>query len=124
MRIRTLLPIAAVVGSCSVSAQVVWVDNFNGPAGRLPDPARWVHDVGGGGWGNRELQVYAADPANASLDGKGHLAIRAIRDQDGHLTSARLKTLGKFQIQYGRIEARIQMPFGQGLWAAVWMLGV
>ena len=58
-----------------------------------------------------------------SLDGDGHLVIRAVREPDGRYTSARLKSQGLFQVQYGRIEARMKLPFGQGIWPAFWMLG-
>jgi beta-glucanase (GH16 family) len=58
-----------------------------------------------------------------SLDGEGHLVIRAILEPGGRYTSARLKTQGVFQVQYGRIEARMKLPFGQGIWPAFWMLG-
>ncbi len=38
-------------------------------------------------------------------------------------TSARMQTKGRFSQQYGRLEARIKIPFGQGIWPAFWMLG-
>jgi beta-glucanase (GH16 family) len=87
-------------------------------------------DVGGHGWGNRELQYYTARRANAGLDGHGHLAIVARRERfrgsDGvtrTYTSAHLRTLGRFSTMYGRIEARIKMPSGKGLHAAFWSMG-
>jgi beta-glucanase (GH16 family) len=102
---------------------LVWSDEFDFPEGAPPDPSKWAHDVGGGGWGNRELQSYTTDLRNASHDGKGHLVLRAVRQPDGTYTSARLKTLGRFEWQYGKVEARIKLPFGQGIWPAFWMLG-
>jgi beta-glucanase (GH16 family) len=107
-----------------------WADEFDGPAGALVDATRWDFDLGGHGWGNQELQYYTARSANASLNGEGQLAIRALREDyqgpDGvtrGFTSARLKSQGRFEQAYGRFEARLKLPFGQGLWPAFWMLG-
>lgn len=102
----------------------MWSDEFNAPAGTSPDPAKWTYDLGAGGWGNRELETYTDRSANMFEDGAGHLVIRALKTAAGDYTSARIKTLGKFSIQYGKIEARIKMPHGQGIWPAFWMLGV
>jgi beta-glucanase (GH16 family) len=102
---------------------VVWSDEFNGAAGTAPDATKWTYDLGGGGWGNQELEVYTDRRDNSFQDGEGHLVIRAIKDASGGYTSARIKTQGKFAIRYGKIEARIKIPFGQGLWPAFWMLG-
>jgi beta-glucanase (GH16 family) len=112
----------------------VWSDEFDGPRGAVPDPATWTYDVGNNaGWGNKELEVYCAalsamppcDPAspNAFHDGDGNLVIRAIRTPAGQWTSARLKTQGLREVQYGRVEARMKLPVGTGLWSAFWMLG-
>jgi beta-glucanase (GH16 family) len=102
---------------------LVWSDEFDGPANSAPDPAKWAYDLGGGGWGNRELEVYTSTRENVFQDGVGHLVIRAIKTASGGYTSARLKTQGKFNIEYGKIEARIKIPHGQGVWPAFWMLG-
>jgi beta-glucanase (GH16 family) len=101
----------------------MWVQDFAGPAGLPPDPQVWTHEVGGGGWGDRQRQVYTDDPCNAALDGAGHLAITARREPDGTVTSARLTTRNRFEATYGRIEARIKVPGGRGTWSAFWMLG-
>jgi beta-glucanase (GH16 family) len=108
---------------------LTWSDEFNAPNGSTPDPAKWVYDVGGNGWGNKELEYYTKREQNAFLE-DGHLVIRAIKEKypgaDGasrEYTSARLKTQGKFSQAYGRFEARIQIPHGQGLWPAFWLLG-
>jgi beta-glucanase (GH16 family) len=108
----------------------LWEEQFEGPAGAPPNPARWNFDTGGGGWGNDELQTYTARPQNAALDGEGHLVITARRESftgtDGinrEYTSARLQTLGKFEFTYGLLEARIKVPQGQGLAPAFWTLG-
>jgi beta-glucanase (GH16 family) len=87
--------------------------------------------TGGDGWGNSELEYYSADSSNAYLDGHGHLAITALPAASSRgcwygackYTSARLTTLGKFSFTYGRVEARIKIPSGRGLWPAFWMLG-
>jgi beta-glucanase (GH16 family) len=109
---------------------LIWSDEFNGPAGASPDPANWSFDTGGGGWSSDELQSYTSRPQNASLDGEGHLVITARAENytgpegiTSKYTSARLQTLNTFQFQYGLAEARIQVPSGQGLLPAFWMLG-
>ncbi|MDP9394060.1 MAG: ricin-type beta-trefoil lectin domain protein [Actinomycetota bacterium] len=108
----------------------VWIEDFNGAAGTSPDPAKWNFDLGGGGWGNAELQNYTNRPSNVSHDGAGNLVITARQENFGSCwygacthTSGRILTQGKFTQQYGRIEARLRVPAGQGLWPAFWMLG-
>jgi beta-glucanase (GH16 family) len=110
--------------------KLIWADEFDGPAWSSPDPSKWGFDTGGGGWGNEELESYTGRPANAALDGGGHLAIIARAERytgsDGitrKYTSARLQTLHTFQFQYGVMEARIRVPAGQGLVAQFWALG-
>lgn len=102
--------------------KLVWSDEFNGPAGAAPDPAKWTYDLGGGGWGNDELETYTKTSQNVAQDGAGHLVIRALRTESGY-TSARLKTQGKFVVTYGRVAVRMKIPQGQGMWPAFWMLG-
>lgn len=106
---------------------VVWEDEFDGEAREGLDPTRWVHDIGRGdnGWGNSELQYYTDRPQNASQTGDGFLAITANREEfsGADYTSARIKTQGVFSTTYGRVEARIKLPTGAGLWPAFWMLG-
>jgi beta-glucanase (GH16 family) len=99
-----------------------FADEFGGPAGVPPDPARWRYDLGGGGWGNRELQTYTSSPANACQDGRGHLAITAVRD-GGSYTSARLTTEGRFSQVGGSWQARIKLDSQPGRWPAFWLLG-
>jgi len=113
--------------------RLVFSDEFSGPEGRPPDPRRWQHDVGGGGWGNDELQRYTASPRNARTDGMGRLRLDALREpvsrsgegesRTGY-TSARISTKGRFTTQYARVEARIRIPAGQGIWPAFWLSGV
>jgi beta-glucanase (GH16 family) len=104
---------------------LVWNDAFDGPAGAPPDPSVWVPDVGGDGWGNEQLEYNTDRTENAALDGSGHLAIVARREDFGGnaYTSARLTTRGTQAFGPGRVEADLQMPAGQGLWPAFWMLG-
>lgn len=112
---------------------LVWHDEFDGPAGSPPDPTFWNFDIGGHGWGNREWQFYTDRPENAALDGRGHLVITArpadpaadLRCWYGpcRYTSARLHTKAKVEFTEGRVEARLRLPHGQGLWPAFWMLG-
>jgi beta-glucanase (GH16 family) len=108
---------------------LVWSDEFNGPNGSPPDRTKWTYDVGGRGWGNNELETYTNRTQNARLQ-DGTLLVQALKETfagpDGiarHYTSARVKTQGLFRQTYGRFEARIKIPYGQGLWPAFWMLG-
>lgn len=100
----------------------VWSDEFDEPAGSPPSPARWRHELGGGGWGDDQQQHYTDRTANASVTAEGHLALTARREPDGTITSARLTSRG-LATPYGRVEARIRVPAGRGLWPAFWMLG-
>ena len=105
------------------AATLVWSDEFDGAAGSAPNAANWNHETGASGWGNNELQNYTTSRDNSALDGNGNLVITARQEADGGYTSARMTTKDKVQPQYGRIEARIQIPRGQGIWPAFWMLG-
>lgn len=107
----------------SAGQAIVWSQEFDGGAGSAPDPSVWNLETGGGGWGNGELQNYTNSRSNSALDGNGNLVITAKREGDGSYTSARLTTQNKYTAQYGRVEARIQIPRGQGIWPAFWMLG-
>ena len=126
------LALCAFVGpshtALAVTPTLVWSDEFNGAVGSGPDPTKWTYDLGGGGWGNNELETYT-DSRNNSLivadplatDGFA-LAIRA-QNSNGSYTSARIKTQGLFAWQYGRMEARARIPSGAGYWPAFWTLG-
>ncbi len=108
--------------------QLSWSDEFDGAAGELPDASKWAFDIGTGtnGWGNSELQYYTNRPENVSQDGNGNLVITAIKESfsSSQYTSARIKTKDLFAQKYGRFEARLQTPYGQGLWPAFWLLGI
>ena len=119
---------------------LVWSDEFDGPENQSPNFFVWKPELGDGklnnleGWGNAELEHYTGNPENAALDGNGNLVITAKKvDPDTsplqcwygpcEYTSARLITKDRVEFQYGRIEARIKLPVGNGLWPAFWMLG-
>lgn len=104
----------------------VWRDDFDGPAGAPPDPQLWTAETGGGGWGNDERQVYTADSSNVALSGTGNLLLTARRETTAtgaSYTSARITTRGKSSFTYGRLTARVNVPEGQGVWPALWLLG-
>ncbi|MEC3916705.1 glycoside hydrolase family 16 protein [Nocardia sp. CDC160] len=111
-----------------------WSDEFDGPAGGRPDPAKWVYDRGGEPqWGNEEWQYYTDRPENVSTDGQGHLVITARRERlpgmsgcafgPCDVTSGRITTLDRFDQAYGRFEARMKVPAGKGFWPAFWLMG-
>ena len=104
---------------------LVWSDEFDGSAGAAIDPDKWVHDVGGDGWGNEQLEYNTDRTDNVRQSGDGSLEIVALKeDYEGNAyTSGRITTEGLFDHTYGRFEARIKLPEGQGLWPAFWMLG-
>jgi beta-glucanase (GH16 family) len=118
-------PVDDIVPPPPASWQLTWQDEFDGPAGTGPDRTKWTYDVGGGGWGNKQLEFDTDRLANAHVDGAGHLLITALREVYGtnQYTSARLRTQGLFEQRYGRFEARLQLPRGRGLWPAFWTLG-
>ena len=89
------------------------------------DSSKWTFDIGGNGWGNNELEYYTSRTDNAALDGAGNLLITAKQETmaGNSYTSARIKTQGIKTFTYGRIEARMKISQGQGLWPAFWMLG-
>jgi beta-glucanase (GH16 family) len=129
-------------GTESTAWKLAWSDDFSGAAGTAPNPASWGYETGGSGWGNDEQEYYTDSTQNAALDGNGDLAITVQQNTDSSLlcsynsagtyfpsgttcgyTSARLVTANTFSQQYGRIEARIKIPAGDGVWPAFWALG-
>jgi len=115
----------------------VWSDEFSGPAGAGINTAYWRHDTGDGcaqgncGWGNNEKEYYSSSTENIALTGDGQLAIVARVAPAGltcyygpcRYTSAKITTRDKVSVSPGRVEARIKLSAGQGLWPAFWMLG-
>jgi beta-glucanase (GH16 family) len=138
-RISTLLGVFSVLvltpSACTEDAPLgldedreswtlVWEDQFDGSSGQLPSAANWRFDIGTG-WGNQQLEFDTDRAENASLDGNGNLAITARQEfyQGSSFTSARITTQDLFEPQGGLIEARMQLPSGQGVWPAFWLLG-
>jgi beta-glucanase (GH16 family) len=103
---------------------LLWGDEFTQADGSSPDSTKWTQDIGGGGWGNNELEYYTSRTNNVRVE-NGQLVIEARQESymGSSYTSARLKTQGKASWAYGRIEARIKVPSGQGIWPAFWTLG-
>ncbi len=96
----------------------VWSDEFS--TNGTPDATKWTYDLGGGGWGNAELETYTNAPANVNV-ANGYLNITAMK-QNGTYTSARIVSTGSGNLTYGRIEVRAKLPSGRGTWPAIWML--
>lgn len=121
-----LLVAVSSVAQSNTAWTLVWADEFSQADGSSPDSTKWAYDIGtgSGGWGNNELEYYTSRTNNVRIE-NGQLVIEA--KQESYLgssyTSARLKTQGKVSWRYGRIEARIKIPRGQGIWPAFWMLG-
>lgn len=115
----------------------VWSEEFDGPAGAPIDTTQWRHDTADGcasnncGWGNNEKEYYSTAPENISLNGQGQLMIVARTAPAGltcyygpcRYTSAKVTTRGKMEVAPGKVEARIKLALGQGLWPAFWLLG-
>ena len=148
-KLHLLLVLAFVLGGCAVSTpeptatplpptpvpsptpaawdregwNIVWHDEFDGPE---LNRANWNFDIGGSGWGNAEWQAYTDKPDNIRIE-NGMLVIEAREDPSlpagRPYSSARIKTQGLHSWKYGRIEARMKLPHGQGIWPAFWMLG-
>ncbi|MCP4142223.1 MAG: family 16 glycosylhydrolase [Chloroflexi bacterium] len=101
--------------------ELVWSDEFNGVTIKF---ANWTYDTGAGGWGNNELQNYTDREENARIE-DGMLVIEAREEEykASDYTSARIKTQELQSWTYGRVEARMKLPAGKGVWSAFWMLG-
>ncbi|MEV1005376.1 family 16 glycosylhydrolase [Nonomuraea sp. NPDC050202] len=130
--IALVAPLAGTAAAAPAPGPLVWSDEFDGAAGSAVDPSKWRFDIGGSGWGNNEQQYYTSSTRNAAMDGAGNLVITARRENPSNYqchygtcqyTSARLLTSATFTRAYGRFEARMKLPRGQGIWPAFWMLG-
>jgi beta-glucanase (GH16 family) len=112
---------------------LMWSDEFNQADGSAVDPSKWSYDTGGGqqGWGNNELEYYTSGTSNAVIQNEMLVITATTAGASNYwcwygpcqYTSARLNTAGKFAQQYGRVEGRIQIPEGNGVWPGFWMLG-
>ena len=111
---------------------LLWRDEFSGKKGSSVDADAWTAETGNsnGGWGNKEIEYYVPDAAK--LNGAGKLVITAAKapqgldcwmEADCPYTSARLNTSDKVELTTGRVEVRLKLPKGAGLWPAFWMLG-
>lgn len=123
-KLLSILFIAILLCGCSSDKyKLVWHDEFN--IDGHPDSAKWDFNIGGHGWGNAEKQFYTDEISNARvIDGKLIITAREETMYEKSYTSARLTTKstgGHFK--YGKILARIKLPYGQGIWPAFWMLG-
>ncbi len=102
----------------------IWSDEFDGFG--APDATKWGYDIGigGGGWGNNELEYYTNRSSNVSVS-DGTLKITAVKEtySGSSYTSARMLSQNKFSFKYGKIEVRAKLPVGVGTWPAIWMLG-
>jgi beta-glucanase (GH16 family) len=130
-------PTATVPGA-GINWIQVWSDEFDGASGARVNEANWNFETTDGcasgncGWGNNEKEYYTDSPSNIALNGQGQLMIVARTAVAAGLacyygpckyTSAKITTRGKVLADPGRVEARIRLPAGQGLWPAFWMLG-
>ncbi len=131
----SIMATLSLANPCAVNAapaaawQLVWSDEFDQPDGSTPNRSNWTYDIGGNGWGNSELESYTSRSQNARIEG-GNLVIEARKEtytgpdrKTRDYTSARLKTQGLKSWTHGRLEARIQIPRGQGIWPAFWAMG-
>lgn len=107
---------------------LAWSDEFNGAVGSSPNSANWGFNTGAGGWGNNELETYVTDTAHAEIisdsaatDGRV-LKITATKSGSNY-ESARILTQGKYDFEYGYVEARAKNPTGEGVWPAFWTMG-
>ena len=100
---------------------LIWSDEFDYTG--LPDAAKWGNEVGY--IRNNELQYYTNRDIDNQVVRNGNLELIALREnfQGYAYTSASINTRGKFSLTYGRMEARMKLPMGQGLWPAFWTLG-
>jgi beta-glucanase (GH16 family) len=117
----TILILFCCIRSEAQNWDLVWSDEFDDVS---INTANWTYDIGGGGWGNSELEYYTNRLDNATID-TGNLLIIAKKESysGSSYTSARIRTQGLQSFTYGKIEARMKLPVGQGLWHAFWMLG-
>jgi beta-glucanase (GH16 family) len=117
----TILILFCCIRSEAQNWDLVWSDEFDDVS---INTANWTYDIGGGGWGNSELEYYTNRPDNAIIDTGNLLIIAKKESYSGNsYTSARMKTQGLQSFTYGKIEARMKLPVEQGLWPAFWMLG-
>ncbi|NOW91058.1 beta-glucanase (GH16 family) [Clostridium beijerinckii] len=113
--------IPTVTAKADTGWNLAWSDEFNGTS---INTSNWKYETGGDGWGNNELEYYTNRSENARIE-NGNLVIEARKENYSGMnyTSARLKSQGLKNWTYGKVEARMKLPAGQGVWPAFWMLG-
>lgn len=113
-----IILIALTINLNAQCPRLVWSDEFDSTALNLN---KWSYQLGGNGWGNNELQNYTNQNAEVS-NGTLKIIAKAEAFQGNNYTSSRIRSLGKGDFKYGRMEARMKMPIGKGLWPAFWMM--
>lgn len=130
----TLVTLANPVAAKPPVKKLLWSQEFNEAAGTPPSSKFFDYDLGGGGWGNKELQWYTEDAVKTNGEGQLEISVTKIppvaEDElpyncfgDCQYFSGRIKTQDKIRFKYGRMEARLKLPAGTGVWPAFWMLG-
>jgi beta-glucanase (GH16 family) len=130
----TLVTLANPVAAKPPVRKLLWSQEFNEAAGTPPSSKFFDYDLGGGGWGNKELQWYTEDAVKTNGEGQLEISVTKIppvaEDElpyncfgDCQYFSGRIKTQDKIRFKYGRMEARLKLPAGTGVWPAFWMLG-
>ncbi len=120
IRLKVIFVLLLALNQVNIHAQcgqLIWNDEFDGTD---IDNSKWTHELGGGGWGNNELQTYTNSSANSRIE-NGRLIIEA-RNDGGNYTSARMYTRYLHSWQYGKFEMSAKLPSGTGVWPAFWML--
>ncbi len=122
LSLKKSIQVSVTVAAAPVG--LFWSEEFN--IDGAPDPLKWGYDLGtgSGGWGNNELEYYTSRPENAIVQG-GVLKIKVIKEpyNGSAYSSARLLSLNKFAMTYGKVEIKAKLPAGVGCWPAIWMLG-
>lgn len=127
LRCALVIIAAAALTASAFGRILIWSDEMDTDG--LPDPSKWLYDVGGGGWGNNEAQFYTEGRMENARIENGVMIIEArmepwpsSRNRQNEFTSARLVSRGSGDWLYGRIEVRAKLPAGRGTWPAIWML--
>lgn len=130
----SFIAFSSPVSAATPKKKLLWSQEFNEAAGTAPNPKFFDYDLGGGGWGNKELQWYTEDAVKTNGQGQLEISVSKIppvaEDElpyncfgDCQYFSGRIKTQDKIRFKFGRVEARIKLPEGTGVWPAFWMLG-
>ena len=121
-RLAVLALVLLTLQSCKgQEKELIWEENFDGNSLNMD---YWSYENGDGcpdicGWGNNERQLYRPE----NLEIKDGLAVITAEKNGDSYFSSRINTKDKFEFQYGIIETRAKVPWGHGIWPAIWMLG-